>query len=69
MRKLFLICFAISAIASVSPIIANPTEMQEPDSIGKYVRDILGCPGGDNKCFSGELDIKGVSFKGTWYLK
>lgn len=69
MNKIFIICFIVSTIVSLSPMIANPTEMQDPDSIGKAVRDFLGCPGGDNKCFSGSFSYKGVEFEGTWYLK
>lgn len=69
MKKLFLVCIAILAITSVPTIIAKPVNFQEADSVGKTIRDLLGCPGGDNKCFSGKISYKGVSFEGTWYLE
>lgn len=69
MKKLFLACFVISAITSLSTVLADPVDFQEADSIGKEIRDFLGCPGGDNKCFSGKISYKGASFEGTWYLK
>lgn len=38
-------------------------------SIGDKVRDVIGCPGGNAKCFSGEVTIKGVTVSGTWYIE
>lgn len=38
-------------------------------SIGDKVRDFIGCPGGNAKCFSGEVTIKGVTVSGTWYIE
>ena len=69
MKKIILVCLAISAITSVSTIFAKPVAFQEADSVGKMIRDFLGCPGGDNKCFSGKVKYKGVTFEGTWYLE
>lgn len=39
------------------------------DSVGDYVKRILGCPGGNAKCFSGEITVKGVTLSGTWYVQ
>ena len=38
-------------------------------SIGETVRDVLGCPGGDRKCFKGKVEVGPVKVSGTWYLQ
>ncbi len=40
-----------------------------PDgSAMSYVCKYIGCCGGDDKCFSGSVSIKGVEFSGTFYM-
>lgn len=50
--------------ANVVALAEDANEM----SIGKTVRDVLGCPGGQNKCFSGSVKIGSIETSGTWYL-
>lgn len=37
-------------------------------SIGETIREVLGCPGGQNKCFTGSVKVGPVETSGTWYL-
>lgn len=67
--KKCLILFGVIAFMSVASIPVFAADEETDDSIGAQVRDFLGCPGGNKKCFTGKFDFKGVSFEGTWYLE
>lgn len=54
-------------LVSVIPIFAADEEAD--DSIGAAISEFLGCPGGEKKCFTGKVTIKGVEIEGTWYLE
>ena len=68
MKKYFVyLCFVMFMLVSVIPIFAADEEAD--DSIGATIREFLGCPGGEKKCFTGKVTIKGVEIEGTWYLE
>lgn len=74
---LLLVCSGASAISlfKVSSssalfkanVVALAKDAKET-SIGKTIRDVLGCPGGQNKCFTGTVKVGSVETSGTWYL-
>ena len=39
------------------------------ETVADFARVTLGCPGGNNNCFSGSITFKGATLEGTWYLK
>lgn len=53
-------------LMSTLPSIAAKEESD--DSIGALIREFLGCPGGEKKCFSGKIEYKGFILEGTWYM-
>lgn len=40
-----------------------------PKGLMKYVCEYLGCCGGPNKCFSGEISYGGATISGTFYMQ
>lgn len=49
-------------LVSAIPIFA--VDIEKDDSVGETIRELLGCPGGEKKCFSGKITVKGVEFEG-----
>lgn len=39
------------------------------ETVADFMREYFGCPGGNNKCFTGSISYGGASINGTWYMK
>lgn len=63
---------AIHANRQADPIfeanIEALTQSEPTEGLMQYVCKYLGCCGGQNKCFSGEVSINGVTISGTFYM-
>ena len=68
MKKNLLYCSLVVVLfLSFTPNIVNAAAVPE-GAVGEAIREMLGCPGGNKKCFSGTVSYNGLSFTGTWYM-
>ena len=65
-----LLCFSlfIAMFLSITPNVVKAAAVPE-GAVGEAIREILGCPGGSKKCFSGTFSYNGIAFTGTWYME
>ena len=54
------------ALANIEALSSRESDMA---TVMDWVCKKIGCCGGPNNCFSGKLNIYGVSIEGTFYMK
>lgn len=54
------------ALANIEALSSRESDMA---TVMDWVCKKVGCCGGPNNCFSGKLNIYGVSIEGTFYMK
>ena len=49
--------------------LAAPQAQKKIETVADFMREYMGCPGGNQKCFVGTIGYGGFFVSGTWYKK
>ncbi len=66
------IVVSVNSLKKKSPVFEANVEAladEEGGTVVYYACKILGCCGGDNKCFTGSFSYGEISVEGTFYMK
>ncbi len=55
--------------ANVEALAAPQKAEKKVETVADFMREYFGCPGGNNKCFTGSISYGGAAINGTWYMK